>query len=134
MARNAQQIFIVTLVLALVTMACSFNISTAKIQDVWMSIDEAGEKRTTTFTPDAVFYAQVDLRNAPDDTKLKTVWIAVEVIDTEPNLVLTETEFTGGSGMVTFNLTNDQLWPPGKYRVEIYLNGKLDKTIDFEVQ
>lgn len=134
MKKNRVQILMAVLVLLLVTLACEFSASTAKIQEVWMSTDEAGEQRTTTFAPDAVFYAQVDLRNAPDDTTLKAVWTAVEVEGAEPNLVLAETDFTSGSGTVTFNLKNDQLWPAGKYRVEIYLNGKLDKTVDFEVQ
>lgn len=134
MKKTRIQILVASLVLLLVALACEFSASTAKIQEVWMSTDKAGEQRTTTFAPDAVFYAQVDLRNAPDDTKLKAVWTAVDVEGADPNQVLAQTEFTSGSGTVTFNLTNDQLWPPGKYRVEIYLNEKLDKTVDFEVQ
>ncbi|WP_298008136.1 MULTISPECIES: hypothetical protein [Anaerolinea] len=134
MNKTRIQILIAALVLMLVTLACEFSASTAKIQEVWMSTDDAGEQRTTVYAPDAVFYAQVDLRNAPDDTQLKAVWTAVDVEGADPNTVLAETEFTSGSGQVTFNLTNDQLWPPGTYRVEIYLNGKLDKSVDFSVQ
>jgi len=56
------------------------------------------------------------------------------VEDTEPNLTINETEINTGSGLVHFQLSNDNLWPLGKYKVEIYLNGKLAKTLEFEVR
>ena len=86
------------------------------------------------FAQDAVFYVQVDLQNAPDDTTLKAVWTAVEAQDTEPGLVITETEFATGDGLVHFTLSNDNLWPIGKYKVDIYLNNQLTNTVEFEVQ
>ena len=99
-----------------------------------MSADEAGDQRVTSYSQDAIFYAQVDLQNAPDDTVLKAVWTAVEAQDTEPNLVINETEFTTGSGVINFNLSNDNLWPTGKYKVDIYMNDTLSTTLEFEVQ
>jgi hypothetical protein len=122
------------LMLLLATVACEFSASTANIGDAWLSDAEDGNNRVTTFPQDAVFYAFVDLKNAPEDTTLKAVWIAVDVEGVEPNFVINETEFTSGSNVVTFNLSNNNLWPVGKYRVEIYLNGTLDKTLDFEVR
>ena len=120
--------------LVLSALACEFSASTAKISDAWMSTDETGAERVTVFAQDATFYAQVDLQNAPDDTTLKAVWTAVEVQDTEPNLMITETEFTTGSGLVHFDLSNDNLWPTGKYKVDIYMNDQLAKTLAFEVR
>ena len=120
--------------LVLSALACEFSASTAKISDAWMSTDEAGAQRVTAFAQDAVFYAQVDLQNAPDDTTLKAVWTAVEVQDTEPNFVINETEFASGDGLVHFTLSNDGLWPTGKYKVDIYMNDQLAKTLEFEVQ
>lgn len=134
MKGNKLSIILALLVLILASLACEFNASTANIADAWLSADEAGDQRVTSYSQDAIFYAQVDLQNAPDDTVLKAVWIAVEAQDTEPNLVITETEFTTGSGVVNFNLTNDNLWPTGKYKVDIYMNGTLSKTLEFEVQ
>jgi len=115
-------------------LACGGSFSTANIADAWMSTDTDGNNRTTVFTQDAVFYAQVDLQNASDDTKLKAVWIAVNAEDTDPNLVITETEFVTGSGVVNFKLSNDNLWPFGTYKVDIYMNDALAKTVDFEVR
>jgi hypothetical protein len=121
-------------VLVLAALACAFNASTANIADAWMSTDEAGDARVTAFAQDAAFYAQVDLQNAPDSTALKAVWTAVEAQDTDPNMVITETEITTGSGLVHFTLTNDNLWPTGKYKVDIYMDGQLARTLEFEVR
>ena len=120
--------------LILSTLACEFSASTANISDAWMSTDEDGAERVTVFAQDAEFYAQVDLQNAPDDTTLKAVWIAVEVQDTDPNFVINETEFATGDGLVHFTLSNDNLWPTGKYKVDLFMNGELANTLEFEVR
>jgi len=120
--------------LILSTLACEFSASTANISDAWMSADEDGAERVTAFAQDAVFYAQVDLQNAPDDTTLKAVWIAVEVQDTEPNFMIDETELATGDGLVHFTLSNDNLWPTGKYKVDLYINGELASTLEFQVR
>ena len=126
--------FLALIVLFLSALACEFSASTANISDAWMSSDEGGSQRVTAFAQDAVFYVQVDLQNAPDDTTLKAVWTAVEAQDTEPGLMITETEITTGDGLVHFTLSNDNLWPVGKYKVDIYLNNQLSKTVEFEVK
>ncbi len=133
---NARRVSWIAVLVTLLgaTLACAGSVSTANVADAWMSTDEAGTNRTTVFAQDAVFYAQADLKNAPDDTILKSVWTAVDVQDTEPGLVINETEVTTGSGLVHFTLSNDSLWPTGTYRAEIYLGEELVKTIDFSVQ
>jgi len=132
-ARRVSWILVLVTLLG-ATLACGGSVSTANVADAWMSTDEAGTNRTTVFAQDAVFYAQADLKNAPDDTILKSVWTAVDVQDTEPGLVINETEVTTGSGLVHFTLSNDSLWPTGTYRAEVYLSEELVKTIDFSVQ
>jgi hypothetical protein len=127
-------IFLALMALFLSVLACEASASTANISDAWLSTDEAGAERVTAFAQDAVIYAQVDLQNAPDDTVLKAAWTAVEAQDTEPNLAITETELTTGSGLIHFTLSNDNLWPTGKYKVDIYMNDQLAKTLDFEVR
>lgn len=127
-------LILVLTALILSSMACEFSASTANIADAWMSVDEAGDNPVSAYTQDAVFYAQVDLQNAPDGTILKAVWTAVDVQDTDPGLVITESEFTTGSGLITFNLSNDNLWPTGEYKVDVYMNGTLTTTLEFSVQ
>jgi len=122
------------LVLLAVLLACGGSFSTAKIEAAWTSTDAEGNNRTTTFSQDSTFYAQVDLRNAPDDTTLKATWTAVQAEGAEPNFVIQETDFTTGSGLVNFELSNSNLWPVGTYKVDLYLNDELDKTLEFSVQ
>lgn len=124
--------FALAIVLSIV--ACESSTSTANIADAWMSTDADGANRTTVYTQEATFYAQADLRNAPDGTLIKGVWTAVNVEDTEPNLVIAEAELETGSSTVTFDLTNDGLWPIGTYKIDLYLDGTLTTTVQFEVQ
>jgi hypothetical protein len=134
MKRNVFAVLIAVIVLAAATLACGGSITTANIKDAYMSTDVDGANRTTTYSPDAVFYAQADLQNAPDDTKLKAVWIAVDAQDVEANFQIEETEFTTGDGLVHFELSNESAWPVGQYKVDIYMNEALAKTLTFDVQ
>jgi hypothetical protein len=122
------------LALILSVLACGGSFSTANISDSWMASDVDGEIRTTVFSQSDIFYAFVELSNAPDDTLLKAVWTGVELEGEEPNLVIDETEFTSDDGIIYFELSNDQLWPVGSYKVDIYLNEEMAVSMNFEVR
>jgi hypothetical protein len=117
------------------SLACNFQASTAKTDNVRMASDENGEQVTTTFGQKDNFFLLGDLKNAPSDTKLKAVWTGVEVMDSPPNTLIDEKELVTGDGSFTFSLINkNPLWPAGKYKVDLYLNDKLDQTIEFQVE
>jgi hypothetical protein len=122
------------MVLGAAALACGGSFSTANFQDAYMSNDTDGTSRTTVYGQDAIFYAQVDLKNAPDDTKLKAVWFAVNAEGVEANFQIEETEFTSSDGLIHFELSNDSLWPIGQYKVDLYLNDTLTQTLTFDVQ
>jgi len=125
----------VVVFLALAALACGGSFSTAKISDAVLSADPSGTPETTVFTPDQqTFYLLVDLANAPDDTAVRAVWTAVEADGVEPNFVIDEASVTSGDSTLTFDLANDSLWPTGSYKVDVYLNEELDRTIPFEVR
>ena len=116
-------------------LACSGSFSTANITDAYMAADSDGTQRTTTFSGDQIFYCIVQVANAPEDTTLKAVWTAVAVEGEDPNLELNTTDATVGTlDTFAFHLSNDSLWPPGQYKVDIYLNDTLDRTLEFSVQ
>jgi hypothetical protein len=125
---------VVMVVMVLASLACNFSTSTAKISEVQMAKDSEGTQPTSAFSAGDTFYCNVKLVNAPDDTIVKAVWTAVEVKDNESNLKLDESSLTHGDGVLNFKLTNSNPWPSGKYKVELYLNDKLNKTVEFTVE
>jgi hypothetical protein len=124
-------------ILAVAISACSA--STANITSADLARGYADGKATdvsTTFAPsDTPLHYVVTLGNAPDDTKVKAVWTIVDAGDGQyKDKMLDQTELTSGSGVLNFTLAGTQAWPTGKYKVELFLNDKLDRTADFTVQ
>ncbi|HEX2997992.1 MAG TPA: hypothetical protein VHP14_24420 [Anaerolineales bacterium] len=131
---NKLPIIFAIIALAVSALACGGSFSTAKINDAWLSSDAEGSNRTTTFAQSDTMNLFVDLANAPDDTDVKVSWIAVDAEGVDPNYVINETNYASGTGNVHFDLSNDNLWPTGSYKADIYLNGTLDRSLPFEVQ
>jgi hypothetical protein len=125
-------VFLIALLAAL-SLACNFNFSTANVEEAKLAKDEAGTKQTIIFDQADEFFLVGQLANAPDDTKLRAVWTAVEADGVDPNYQLDEKEVTGG-GDFYFSLSNEQLWPTGKYKVDLYLNEELERTLEFTVE
>jgi hypothetical protein len=133
---NVRRAILLLLVVPLMVLlaACEFSASTANIASAILARDEAGTEPTTNFSPTDTFYLLVDLANAPDDTAVRAVWYAVDVGDVAPaNTLIDEATLTSGSATLTFDLVSDTQWPPGTYRVELYLNDELNQTLDFSV-
>jgi hypothetical protein len=122
------------LVLALT--ACSFSASTANISSAKMARDQDGKQPTKTFSPDEQFYCIVELSNAPNDTKVRAEWVAVNVEGAKSNTEIDAAKTTSGSGQLQFNLSNQGPWPTGDYKVDLYLNDakKPTKTLEFKVE
>jgi hypothetical protein len=131
---NKLPILLAIVALAISILACGGSVSTANIGEAWLSNDAEGDNRTTTFSQSDVMNLFIDLKNAPADTELKVIWTAVNADGVEPNFVINESSYTSGSDTIHFDLSNDNLWPVGSYKADIYLNGELDRTLTFEVQ
>jgi hypothetical protein len=135
MHRSRRPILFAAFLLIAAALACSFSFSTAKIKRAQMTSDKEGKNPTTVYSPTDTFYCVVVLKNAPDDTKTKAVWKVVDVPGQQPDTQIGEYEMTSGSATLTFNVTPPNTsWPVGKYKVELYLNDKKEKTLDFEVK
>jgi hypothetical protein len=85
----------------------------------------------------------VFLNEAKIGTRLKAIWILVDAGGMENNQKILEKnieitpEATKGvkePNRINFNLTHDDLYPTGDYKTEIYLNGKLAKTVEFKIE
>lgn len=130
-----KSLFFVVALLVATILACGFSASTANVSDAKMVVDSEGDQSTTVYAQDDTFYAVVQVDNAPDDTAVKAVWIAVDVDDVDPNLVIGDKELVGG-GTLTFSLSNTggKFWPVGDYKADIYLNDELDRSLQFKVE
>lgn len=136
MKNNLLKLTLILIAITLVTLACGFSVSTANIADAYMAQDPDGNMRTTVYSQEAVFYAIVDLANAPDDTVVRAVWFVVDAEGQDPNTTIDDVSVTSGDARLTFDLTNtkDFIWPIGQYRVDLYLNDELKTSLSFEVQ
>ena len=65
---------------------------------------------------------------------MQAAWYAAQAEGVEPNYLIDTVDTSGAYDTFTFNLSNDQLWPLGTYKVEITLNGALVTTLEFEVR
>ena len=131
------------LLIAVVAAGCNFSISSANITQATLSKDVTGDNfepsdPTTTFPIDQpVIHLVVNVANAPSDTKVKAVWTAVDVGDAAPaNTQIAEVEVTldaSGTAHFTLSVPDSGAWPVGKYKVDVYLNDKLDRTLEYSV-
>jgi len=133
MKTNRRYFLLISGLLLFASAACSFSATTANIKEAYTARDVDGSiQAATTFAPEDVFYCLVTVANAPDDTVTKAVWKTVEAEGVEADMVLLETEFEGG-GEITFEASNEYLWPVGTYKVELYIDDKLEQTLECNV-
>jgi hypothetical protein len=116
--------------------ACQFKFSTANIATVTLSKDYKGGKAidpTETFSPqNHTFHAVVKVNSAPAGTVVGAIWTILE--DGEEVVHSKEIVLDGEQDFAHFTLSNPEDWESGTYRVEITLDGKAKRTIDFAVQ
>ncbi len=82
------------------------------------------------------FHAVVDLSDATAGTLVRAVWTAVDVGGAAPpntTIADTETRVQGNHRLVFSAPPSFGRWPPGSYRLDVYLDGVLDRAIDFAV-
>lgn len=131
-------ILLAVLAVTFASLACEALTAQMSLDNLRMAYDEDGEQVTSIYLPDDVFYAVADIKNAPQGTVVKAVWVAVDVPDLEEDaeipeqtLDITEESYTG---TIYFQLSNDFLWPAGTYRVDVYLNDTLAQALEFSVE
>jgi len=121
-------------VLMVLAAACGFSFTTANFASAEMAKDPEGSQPATTFAPDDTFYAVIELDNAPEDTQVRAEWTAVDVAGEEPNTPIDSAQLSTGSGQLHFSLENNTPWPEGEYKVDLFIEDELERTLEFEVQ
>jgi len=86
------------------------------------------------FAPeDKAIYASVATTGTTDNATLNAKWSYVDGRD-ETFTSTTESIATDGPAITTFKVQNPNVWPKGKYKVVISLNGKPVASEGFEVR
>ena len=123
-----------------VVVACEYSSgnSSGAISEGHMAKDKNGEPgdSTNTFNPDDhTIHCLIKLKEGKEGTRVKFSWWIVDAGDSK-NEKLKEIDYTTESDNpnVHGNLNVQKDWPDGKYKVDIYINGNLDKTLTFNVQ
>jgi hypothetical protein len=140
-----KKFYALLLVLVLGSLLAACSASTANIQsaDLGTGYDSGSGKvtgATSTFAPtDTTIHLVVVVANAPNDTTVRTVWTGVDIPSQNvKDQKLGETTFATKDIGNTINFTlagpGGQSWPSGSYKVDLYLNDKLDRTLTYTVQ
>lgn len=126
------------LALAAFTAACSFSVSTAKIEDAIMtnSVDAEGKPgdAVTSFSADVPeLFTSAKIRNAPDNTKITIVWTYLTGNQTIDSIELDSGDIS--DRYIYSNLTPTETLPLGDYQVEYFVEGRKepDATVKFTV-
>ncbi len=120
-------------------MACSTSkTSSGPISEGHMAKDNNGDPgdSTNTFAPsDHTIHCVVTLSEAKEGTKMKFSWVLVDSPDVK-NDKIKDLEYTTGAkeNIVHGHLTAPRDWPTGKYKCEVFVNDKSEKTIDYYVK
>jgi hypothetical protein len=109
------------------------------VEDLYMAKDKGGtygDKTESFGAADRTVYAVAKLNTAVTGTKVRFVWYTVDVAGKEKNAKFKEEDYTTKASEVRAmaHLSLPGAWPKGKYKVEAYVNDKLDKTVEYTVQ
>jgi hypothetical protein len=112
--------------------------SSAAIKEIHMAKDNNGSPgdETDSFAPsDRTIHCVATLKQAKSGTQMKFSWWIVDAGGAQ-NQNIKDIDYTtrGPENIVHGHLTVPQDWPTGKYKVQIYVNGDLDKTVAYTVQ
>ena len=125
---------IILIPLLLLINACGSVVNSTMISSAGLYLDPEGLQPTEKFDARAIFYCKVTLEGSGPDTTLQASWVAVETNRAEPNTVIKIEEIKPSDSTVLFKLQNEShFWPTGVYELYLYLDGNLDRVIQFEV-
>lgn len=113
--------------------------SGAAIKEIHMAKDNgngAPGDETDSFAPgDRTVHCVASLKQSKSGTAMRFSWWIVDA-DGSKNQKIKDIDYTTRAleNIVHGHLTLPQDWPVGKYKVQIYVNGDLDKTAFYSVR
>ena len=136
-------IFILIVVLCLGVLAQparpAVEATAAAVEDVYLARDDgegkAGEV-TSIFTPSDIPIHCIVVLAKPDPTAVRMNFVAVKVNGVKPESRIVSASYATvqGQDRVFFTGKPHGKWTAGTYRIDIFVNDKLEKSLDFEVK
>ncbi len=112
--------------------------NTVKVESIALMRDDgAGDpgNETENFkTTDRPIHVQIQL-DSLDSVSVKMILVTVEVkgLKTGTKILTVNYKTNGEQNIVTFNGSPKTVWQAGKYRVEVYIDGKIAGNKEFEI-
>ena len=96
-----------------------------------LAADKTINDNTASFKPNDTIYASIATEGAAATVTLKARWTYQEgqVVNES-----TQTLAPTGDARTEFHISKSDGWPPGKYKLEVFLNGSSAATRDFQVE
>jgi hypothetical protein len=113
--------------------------STGAISEIYMAKDDGngdpGDKASVFGENDRTIHCVTKLNNPKPGTNMKFTWWVVEAAGAQ-NEKIRDIDFSTRAleDVVHGHLTPPNDWPPGKYKVEVYVNGNLERTVGYIVE
>ena len=109
------------------------------VEELYLAKDDgdgkAGEQVSEFRTTDVPIYCVVLLDTVTKATvKMNFVAVNVTGVKAETKVVTASYTTKEGQNRVNFSGRPDGKWTPGKYRVDIFVDGKIAKNIEFEIK
>jgi len=108
------------------------------IKEIHMAKDNNGAPGTETDSFEAgdhTVHCVATLAEAKSGTQMKFSWWIVDAGGSKDEKIK-DIDYTTGAleNVIHGHLTLPKDWPVGKYKVEVYVNGALDKTVSYSVK
>jgi len=109
------------------------------VEDVYLARDDgegkAGEVSAIFYTTDMPIHCIVVLAN-PDPAAVRMNFVAVKVNGVKPDSRVVSSSYATRQGQdrVFFTGKPQGKWTAGSYRIDVFVNDKLEKSLDFEVK
>jgi hypothetical protein len=95
-----------------------------------LNADKTINDNTDSFKPNDAIYASIATEGSAATATLKARWTYQDgQVVNESTQTITPT----GNARTEFHISKPDGWPPGKYKLEAFLNGASSGTKDFEV-
>lgn len=109
------------------------------IEDVYLAKDDgngkAGDPVSSFITTDIPIYCVVKLVSSkPATVKMNFVAVSVSGVKPDSKVVSVSYSTKAGQNRVNFTGRPDDKWNAGKYRVDIFIDGKLAKDLVFDIR